>query len=80
MCVECKYYRATLGQKSTFYPEITKNLMCENCEFCEKWDFRKVNFVKVGISMCDFLDKMWIFAPVCRARLHLQCLYSLEKG
>ena len=26
----------TLGQKSTFYPEITKNLMFEKCEFCEK--------------------------------------------
>ena len=36
----------TLGQKSTFYPEITKNLMFEKCEFCEKWDFRIVNFVK----------------------------------
>ena len=26
----------TLGQKSTFYPEIAKNLMFEKCEFCEK--------------------------------------------
>ena len=26
----------TLGQKSTFYPEITKNLMFEKCELCEK--------------------------------------------
>ena len=25
----------TLGQKSTFCPEITKNLMFEKCEFCE---------------------------------------------
>ena len=29
----------TLGQKPTLYPEITKNLMLEKCEFCEKWDF-----------------------------------------
>ena len=26
----------TLGQKSTFYPEITNYLMLEKCEFCEK--------------------------------------------
>ena len=26
----------TLEQKPTFYPEITKNLRLENCEFCEK--------------------------------------------
>ena len=26
----------TLGQKPTFYPEISKNLMFEKCEFCEK--------------------------------------------
>ena len=32
---------STLRQKLTFYPEITKNLMFEKCEFCEN-----VNFVK----------------------------------
>ena len=26
----------TLGEKPTFYPEITKNLMLEKCEFCGK--------------------------------------------
>ena len=26
----------TLGQKPTFYPEITKHLMFEKCKFCEK--------------------------------------------
>ena len=26
----------TLGQKPTFYPEITMNLMLQKCEFCEK--------------------------------------------
>ena len=36
----------TLGEKPTFYPEITKNLMLEKCDFCEKWDFEIVNFVK----------------------------------
>ena len=36
----------TLGQKSTFYPEITQNLVFENCEFCEKRYFEIVNFVK----------------------------------
>ena len=27
------YIMYTLGQKPTFYPEITKNLMFEKCEF-----------------------------------------------
>ena len=40
----------TLGQKSTFYPEITNNFMFEKCEFCEKWDFVYVNFVRNEIS------------------------------
>ena len=26
----------TLGKIQLFYPEITKNLMIEKCEFCEK--------------------------------------------
>ena len=38
--------QCTLGQKATFYPEINKNLMFEKCEFCEKYDFENVNFVK----------------------------------
>ena len=29
-------YLCTLDQKLTFNPEITKNLMFEKCEFCEK--------------------------------------------
>ena len=36
----------TLGQKPTFYPEIPLILMFQKCEFCEKYDFRNVNFVK----------------------------------
>ena len=36
----------TLGQKTTFYPEITDNLKFEKCEFCEKCDFEIVNFVE----------------------------------
>ena len=45
----------TLGQKPTFYPEITKNLMFEKCEFCEKWDFQIVNFVqKWGLEIVNF--------------------------
>ena len=66
----------TVGQKATFYPEITKNLMFEKCEFCEKWDFENMNFVKIEISelwilwkmrlqKCEFCEKneiseMWI--------------------
>ena len=30
------YLAFTLGQKSTFYPDITKNLVFEKCEFYEK--------------------------------------------
>ena len=45
---------STLGQKSPFYPEITKNLMFEKCEFCEKWGFENVNFAEIEIF------KAWI--------------------
>ena len=31
-----KSEQGTLGQNPTFYPEITKNLMFEKCDFCEK--------------------------------------------
>ena len=45
-------------------------------EFCEKWDFRNVTFMKIrilemwilqklGFSICEFLDKLRILAPVC---------------
>ena len=44
-----KMKKATLGQKRTFYPEITKNLMFEKCEFCEKCDFENVNSIKNAI-------------------------------
>ena len=55
----------TLGQKPTFYPEITKKLMFEKCEFCEKWDFENVNLVKnetleVWIFWKNEILKMWI--------------------
>ena len=55
----------TLGQISTFYPEITKNLMFEKCEFYEKWDFEIVNFVKNDtLKKCEFCKnktlKLWI--------------------
>ena len=44
--------KRTLRQKPTFYPEITKILMFEKCEFCEKWDFEIVR---------SEIFKMWIF-------------------
>ena len=61
--------KSTLGQKPTFYPEITKNLMFEKCEFCEKWDFEIVNFVenetlklwilwKMSLWNCEFCEKL----------------------
>ena len=47
------------------------------CEFCEKWDFEIVDFVKnetlkmrilskSEILKCEFLDKLRILAPVCQ--------------
>ena len=52
------------------------------CEFCEKWDFENVNFVKseiftmwtlwkVRFSQCDFLKKWGFFAPVWKIILLL---------
>ena len=40
---------STLGQKPTFHPEIPLILIFQKCEFCEKSDFRNVNFVKIVI-------------------------------
>ena len=48
--------------------------MFEKCEFCEKWDFENVNFVKIEISelwilwkirlqKCEFCEK-WDFIKV----------------
>ena len=47
----------------------TKNLIFEKCEFCEKWDFENVNFVRNEIlkmciwwemrfSKCEFCEKL----------------------
>ena len=50
--------RLTLGQKPTFYPDITKNLMIEKCEFWEKWDFENVIFVE------NETLKTWILSKI----------------
>ena len=50
---------------------VKKGLL--KCDFCENWDFENAIFVKNVILKlwimwfwtCEFLDKMWIFAPVC---------------
>ena len=55
------------GKKTTFYTEITNNFMFEKCEFCEKWDFQNMNFVKnrtlkmwilwkIRFSKCEFCE------------------------
>ena len=49
----------TLGQKPSFYPEISKNLMFENCGFCEKWGSEIVNFVKNKTLKMWILWKKW---------------------
>ena len=62
---------------------ISKSDFCEKCDFTnviyvESCDFEKVNFAKNAILemrissimwfwTCEFLDKMWIFAPLCAA-------------
>ena len=56
---------STLRQKPTFYPEIRLILIFQKCEFCEKCDFRNVNFVKNAILETwilwkMFFSKMWI--------------------
>ena len=50
--------RYMFGQKPTFYPEIPLILIVLKCEFCEIWDFRNVNFVKIGISELWILWKL----------------------
>ena len=58
-------------QKPTFYPEITKNLMFEKCEFCEKWVFENVNFV-------NFVKK-WDFEIVNFVKIEILKLWILWK-
>ena len=45
------FLKGTLGENQL---EIPLNLTLEKCEFCEKWDFENVNFVKIEAL------KMWI--------------------
>ena len=79
----------TLGQKTTFYPEITKNLMFEKCEFCEKWEFEIVNFVKNEVLKmwilwkmrfwkCDFCEK-WDFEIVNFVKNEISEMWILWK-
>ena len=67
------------GAKANFLSRNYQEFDVWKCEFCEKWDFEIVNFVKnetsklwilskMRFSKCDFLDKMWIYAPVCMRR------------
>ena len=49
----------TLGHKPTFCPE----LMFLKYEFCEKWDFENVNFVKNRLWNCEFCE-IWDFYNV----------------
>ena len=51
------WFRGRLSTEST--PHWDKNqLFIQKCEFCEKWDFRIVNFVKNEISEMWILSKM----------------------
>ena len=53
-CKKLHFLRNDLLFFSALLCAITKNLMFEKCEFCEKWYFKIVNFVKNEIL------KMWI--------------------
>ena len=46
--------------KPTFYPEIPLILIFQKCEFCEKWDFKNMNFVKIETFKMNHV-KMEIF-------------------
>ena len=36
-------------------------MVFEKCEFCEKWDFENVNFVKNEILKMWILGKLWFW-------------------
>ena len=76
--------------------EITMNLVIEkceflwkirfwNCEFCEKWDFEKViflknvNFLKMRFSKCEFLWKMRLWNCEFGQKWYFQNVF-LEKN
>ena len=65
------YTQYTLGQKPTFYPEILVILIFQKCEFCEKWDFRIVNFVKK--------KKKWYFRIVNFVKIEILEMWILWK-
>ena len=61
---------------------ISWKMILWKCEFCEKWDFEIVNFVKNEIFKlrilwklwfpnCEFLDELRIFAPVWNSNLQI---------
>ena len=48
---------------------ILSKMRLWNCEFCQKWDFEIVNFVKNEIfKMWIFFEKMCNFASMCGCR------------
>ena len=67
-----QYTCSTLGQKPTFYPEITYQefdvwkmwilwkIRLWKCEFCEKWEFQNVNFwINWGFLLqCDTIKML----------------------
>ena len=66
---EMRFWNCEFCEKWDF-----RNMNFEKNEISEiwilrKWDLRKVNFLKLGFSMCQFLDKMWISAPVWNCNL-----------
>ena len=42
-----------------------RKMRSRNCEFCQKWTFENVNFVKNEISKCEFSRKNCGFLPQC---------------
>ena len=46
--------------------EISEMWILWKMRFLEMWILGKMRFQKLGFSICEFLDKMWIFAPAWR--------------
>ena len=52
--------------------------MFEKCEFCEKWDFENVNFVKMRLWKYDFCEK-WDFESVNFVKSEIFKIWILDK-
>ena len=69
---------STLGQKPTFYPEITMNLMFEKCEFVKNKALKVWILWKMRLWNCEFCQK-WDFEIVNFVKNDILKLWNLSK-